>query len=77
MMFNIKIKDKAIAQLPRKSTLQKANVFSHTRTQAHTCAHTHSHKSEVHTEEKQVIYSIKWQMYSKKTHQTKCEVQLL
>ncbi len=84
MMFNIKIKDiKLLHSYPENQLCKKQmlDVFSyihtHTHRHTHVRTHTQSHTKVKFIQKKQVIYSIKWQMYSKKTHQTKYEVELL
>lgn len=72
MMFNIKIKQiKLLHSYPENQLCKKQmlDVFFHTHT--HTRARTHTLTPKF-IQNKPVIYSIKWQMYSK-THQTKSE----
>lgn len=74
MMFNIKIKHMKLLhsypdiQLCKKQML---DVYSH----AHTCTHTHSH-TKVYTEKAGYLQH-KMANVQRKTHQTKCEVDLL
>lgn len=71
MMFNIKLKGlKLLHSYPENQLCKKQmlDVISHS---------SHTHTEAKFIRDKQVIYSIKWQMYSIKTRQTKCEVEQL
>ena len=55
----------------------KCWMFFPTHTLRHTHMHTRTLTKKRLIQKKQVIYSIKWQMYSKTTHQTKCEIEVI